>query len=185
MLEYDARIMEDAVFRTAFLARLEETGLKPAQVADRAGVPRDRVYNITKREKASTAVETGVAIAHSFGLTVEEFMDWETFGAKLDHPLQAERLAILSAAIEEAVTVARRTGRELSPKALAKLVMIVASQIKKSPDADPATREEFVLGYADLLLESDDNREAVIESRDALTGKSRKKSKPPEPSRTQ
>ena len=62
-------------FRDAFLALVDTSGVSFQDVAERSGLPYDRIYNIKKRPDASTHVETAMAIARSFGMTIEQLMN--------------------------------------------------------------------------------------------------------------
>lgn len=61
-------------FRTALLEHLAKTGEPLAQVAARAGVSYPQLKRLKAREGASTNVEDAMAIAHAFGVTLDEFL---------------------------------------------------------------------------------------------------------------
>lgn len=144
--------MEKTAFRTALMARLDETGLSVKEVTVRAGLPYDRVYNIVKREDASTAVETAVAIARGFGLTVEEFVNVNGNKA-VATPSDAAKL------VEDAVVdvLSRLVGGEIirgmsiPPEYAATLVRGVWQRRSQRPDTTDAEIAKYLTDELDLL----------------------------------
>lgn len=65
-------------FRDALLRSIERAGVSLAEVARGSGVSYEQIKKIGQRQDGSTNVEAAVAIAHYFGMTLDEFLEDHT-----------------------------------------------------------------------------------------------------------